>query len=1092
MLNYTITLSLLITAIILFRAVFRKKVPQRLVYALWLVVIIKMCLPFSVISLDIPALPELGFSTLESVTVETTTVFETEIKDSTPVTQPTVTQPPQVTEKPISTAPHTTASPAVTAPPEVTADVQKPIITAPSVTKAPDVSRPAPAHPKANAFDLGKTLLTLSALGSIIVGSFFSLSAVLFSSKLREDRIFVRKEGRISVYLSQNARTPCVFGLIPKIYLTPIAAESENLDLILRHELIHIRHGDSLWAIVRTAAVTLFWWNPLVWAAAILSRRDAELACDEAVASSLDRSERSTYAHTIIDQIPQKAGGALGLSSAPIKERMIMIMKKNKTSTLCIVLALVLTLSAAGCSFIGAKPQIDGDTTVPQDTTKPNDTTEPDDDTYDNTNEIYFEYITPNSVEFTFGDGVIDVSAFEYSSTIAYKEINEEYLLIPVYKSEYKDGDIRFWDITVHILNRKTGEIVHTENLEDGAVPTNVVKTTENGAIVNSARYLDGEITSWEIKREDDKFTITEVPYNQDYYIEPGVPDVLTSPDGKTKVYNIGPKDYITVKDDAGMERIVLVTYLADEKIETSVKGYVAVDFIDNDRFVYRILGWEWSYGYGVYNVKTGEKVEYENEYKPLAAYNGKVYSVLNKNYEFGNKIAILDEDGVHTEISVPSKYTEIFERMKNGHNPERYPVFHEGKWFVIDVVNQSAYAFSDDLSEMVAEIKLPWDRKLRDASFSGGRLLLFFDKAIGPFVDVEDSPTDPATVTSYFGEVSGSPIEYVFGKEAAGIEVSLLERSGYVSSVKIDKEHYLFCAFERAENPETDIAEYVNITAYVINIKTGEIVQTEQLEDGDVPGGTVKIMENGVVVDSFPNADGEVTTSWEIKREGEKFTFTKVPYNRYYDMIENIDDYFTSPDGKTTVYNIGSKNHVSVRGEDGVKRAVLQTHLTEPGNELTVVGYTAIGFLDNDRFVYRIGGWEWTYGYGIYNVKTGETVEYRNGFAPQAIYNGKVYSALYTSYEFYDKIEILDENGVRTEISVPEQYSSMVSSPFFFEGKWIELNYNPEGGKLRGIYVFSDDFSTLLAEIKLTEERYLEDIFFADGRITLVLYKED
>ncbi|MFR5760227.1 MAG: M56 family metallopeptidase [Oscillospiraceae bacterium] len=61
--------------------------------------------------------------------------------------------------------------------------------------------------------------------------------------------------------------------------------QNDTTALILRHELTHLRHLDPLWSFCRTAAVVAYWWNPLVWLAAIVSKRDAELACDEAVAA---------------------------------------------------------------------------------------------------------------------------------------------------------------------------------------------------------------------------------------------------------------------------------------------------------------------------------------------------------------------------------------------------------------------------------------------------------------------------------------------------------------------------------------------------------------------------------------------------------------------------------------------------------------------------------------------------------------------------------------------------------------------------------------------------------------------------------------
>ena len=64
MTRYLIVLSLLTAAVIAVRAIFKKHLSARLVYALWLVVLIKMCLPFSVFELELD-LPE-GMSFLSS------------------------------------------------------------------------------------------------------------------------------------------------------------------------------------------------------------------------------------------------------------------------------------------------------------------------------------------------------------------------------------------------------------------------------------------------------------------------------------------------------------------------------------------------------------------------------------------------------------------------------------------------------------------------------------------------------------------------------------------------------------------------------------------------------------------------------------------------------------------------------------------------------------------------------------------------------------------------------------------------------------------------------------------------------------------
>ena len=62
----------------------------------------------------------------------------------------------------------------------------------------------------------------------------------------------------------------------------------------------------------------VYWWNPLIWLAAICSKRDAELACDEAVAAKLPESKRLAYARAILAQAPRKTAA---LSLADLQSR---------------------------------------------------------------------------------------------------------------------------------------------------------------------------------------------------------------------------------------------------------------------------------------------------------------------------------------------------------------------------------------------------------------------------------------------------------------------------------------------------------------------------------------------------------------------------------------------------------------------------------------------------------------------------------------------------------------------------------------------------------------------------------------------------
>ena len=320
MLKEVLTVSALIAVVLLVRAIFKNRVPKRMLYALWLVVLLKLCLPGTLVSL--PVLPA------EDAAV-----------------------PAQSAERPVQTAPV----------------IQRP---AQTVTK-PQTPAQQPVSPvQETAKPAAKPLTTAQILqiawfsGSALLGLWLFGAWAVFTIRLHRDRRFLGKRGGTCIYVSGAVKSPCLAGLIPAVYLTEDVLQADEAELILRHELTHLRHLDFLWSLCRTAAVTVYWWNPFIWLAAICSKRDAELACDEAVAAKLPESKRLAYARAILAQAPRKTA-ALSLAGPPVKERILFLTKKQRTSAICIVLALALTVSATGCSFAELTRQKAGEITMP-------------------------------------------------------------------------------------------------------------------------------------------------------------------------------------------------------------------------------------------------------------------------------------------------------------------------------------------------------------------------------------------------------------------------------------------------------------------------------------------------------------------------------------------------------------------------------------------------------------------------------------------------------------------------------------------------------------------------------------------------------
>ena len=327
MLRDILTLSALILAVLLVRAAFKNRVPKRMIYCLWLVVLLKLCLPGTLFSL--PVLPA-AEGTAPVQTVQTTPVVST--ASTIPAPSTTTVQP---------TAPvQTTTQPEQT----VTQPETKPE-TQPMTSAVQETAKPA-AKPLTTA----RILQIVWFSGSALLGLWLFGTWLTFTIRLHKDKKFLGKRGRTNIYVSRRIKSPCLAGLIPAVYLTEDVLRNDTTELIVRHELTHLRHLDFLWSFCRTLAVIVYWWNPLVWLAAIISKRDAELACDEAVAAGLQPEQRIAYARVILAQAPRKKA-ALSLAGPPVKERILFLTQRQRTSAICIVLALALTVSATGCSF---------------------------------------------------------------------------------------------------------------------------------------------------------------------------------------------------------------------------------------------------------------------------------------------------------------------------------------------------------------------------------------------------------------------------------------------------------------------------------------------------------------------------------------------------------------------------------------------------------------------------------------------------------------------------------------------------------------------------------------------------------------------
>lgn len=105
--------------------------------------------------------------------------------------------------------------------------------------------------------------------------------------------------------------------------------------------------------------ISLYWYHPLVWLAALLSGRDSEFACDESVIRTYDAKARRAYGETLIlfgtggrerMRLFTDASGMNG-GDQELKKRITLISLQGKQRAGTAVLACVLLLGVTGCTI---------------------------------------------------------------------------------------------------------------------------------------------------------------------------------------------------------------------------------------------------------------------------------------------------------------------------------------------------------------------------------------------------------------------------------------------------------------------------------------------------------------------------------------------------------------------------------------------------------------------------------------------------------------------------------------------------------------------------------------------------------------------
>lgn len=347
---WIITSSVLILAVIAIRQVFGKKMSAGLRYALWAIVLLRLLIPGTVFSSPVSV-----HGAAEST--EIVQNFEA-VRGVDAIAYTSSGSVEGVTRR---------ADPPAQAevPPAPSGGTGSPAVpSAPTVVTSTLVENATPQRftRMQAALKLRDILNYVWLIGIGLFTLYFAFTNVRFYLRLRPRRKRLDIESPVPVYSVEKLESSCLF--LGSIYVSaPTAEQADRLRCVLEHEKAHRRHGDQIFALLRNAALILHWYNPLVWLAALLSRRDSELFADAGAVARLGETERERYGMTLIELSALRPISAPILSAATtmangkreLKNRITHIAKKRRMSFAIAAAVLLAVAAAVFFTFAGCK-----------------------------------------------------------------------------------------------------------------------------------------------------------------------------------------------------------------------------------------------------------------------------------------------------------------------------------------------------------------------------------------------------------------------------------------------------------------------------------------------------------------------------------------------------------------------------------------------------------------------------------------------------------------------------------------------------------------------------------------------------------------
>ncbi|MBM6926694.1 M56 family metallopeptidase [Pseudoflavonifractor phocaeensis] len=316
LLNMSLTASVVIVFVLLLRLIL-KKAPKIISYALWSIVLFRLLCPISI---------ESGLSLFGLL------------------------------DTPVAASGTLTSS--IEYIPNVHMEYPSVVLPAPGIGEAISDTLPQGEEQLvADPLEAPVAIATYVWMAGVLV---MGLYAVVSCLRLRR-RLITASLVKENIYLADEIASPFVMGLIhPKIYL-PSSLGVREQPYVVMHEQHHIRRLDHIVKVLAFIALSIHWFNPLVWFAFVMAGRDMEMSCDEAVVRKMGDGVLADYTASLLSLATGRhiiAGMPLAFGEGDTKGRIRNLASWKKPAIWVILAAVIACAVLAICLLTNPRGQL--------------------------------------------------------------------------------------------------------------------------------------------------------------------------------------------------------------------------------------------------------------------------------------------------------------------------------------------------------------------------------------------------------------------------------------------------------------------------------------------------------------------------------------------------------------------------------------------------------------------------------------------------------------------------------------------------------------------------------------------------------------